>query len=181
MMRAVIANLPEKTGKSLEQWLAILRKDGPPAAKEQVKWLKAVHNVGHVTAQCIVASAQGKGDEYETTDKLVDNLFGEGNPVFKAIYEKVLAEIKALPDTQAKPCKTYVPFFHRVQFARIKPAGESHVELFLALGDAEPGKGRLTPVKSREARMSHVIALHAPEDVNTEVRKWLKKAYSEAA
>jgi hypothetical protein len=181
MMRAVIANLPEKTGKSLEQWLAILKKDGPAESKEQVRWLKAVHNVGHVTAQCIVASAHGKRDEYESPDKLVDGLFGKDNPVFRAIYEKVLAETKTFPDAVPKPCKTYVPFVHRVQFARIKPSGKSHVDLLLAMGDAEvPGKGRLIPVTSREARMSHVVKLYAPEDVNTEVRRWLKKAYSEA-
>jgi hypothetical protein len=28
--------------------------------------------------------------------------------------------------------------------------------------------------------MTHVVKLHAPDDVNAEVRKWLKKAYSEA-
>jgi hypothetical protein len=181
MRRAVIANLPEKTGKSLAQWLALLKKDGPAAPKEQVQWLKTVHHVGHVTAQCIVASTEGKGDEYEATQGLVDGLFGKGNPVFKAIYEKVLAETKSLPGAQAKPCKTYVPFYHRIQFARIKPAGKSHVELLLALDDKEQGKGRLTPVKSGEARMTHVVKLHAPDDVNAEVRKWLKKAYSEAA
>lgn len=180
MMQAVIANLPEKTGKSLQQWLALLKKDGPAESREQVKWLKTVHDVGHVTAQIIVASAQGKSEEYAATDKLVENLFGKGDPAFKTIYEKVLAEIKTLPDTQVQPCKTYVPFSRRVQFARIKPAGKSHVELLLALGDKEPAKGRLSRVKSREARMSHVVALHAPEDVNTDVRKWLKKAWSEA-
>jgi hypothetical protein len=175
-MRAVIANLPEKTGKSLADWLAILKKSGPGDPKEQVKWLKSVHDVGHVTAQCIVASAQGKGDEYESPNRLLDNLF-KGSPVFREIYEKVLAEIKALPDTEVKPCKTYVPFVHRIQFARIKPVGKSHLELLLALGD-ERATDRLTVVKARAGRLSRAVQLRAPKDVDAEVRKWLKKAHA---
>jgi hypothetical protein len=178
MRRAVIANLSAKTGKSLQQWLAILGKDGPDEPKTQVQWLKTVHKVGHVTAQCIVASADGKGDEYESTQKLVDHLFSK--PAFKKIYEKLLAAVKALPKALAKPCKTYVPFYRRIQFARVKPAGRSHIELYLALGGKEPAKGRLIPVDSRDRRLTHVVKLYAPEDVNGDVRLWLKKAYAEA-
>lgn len=180
MRRAVIANLPEKTGKSLQQWLAILKKGGPDDAKEQVQWLKSAHKLGHVTAQCIVASAAGRGDEYAGPAKLIDALLA-GNPVFKKIYIKIEKIIKTLPGAQAKPCKTYVPFYHRLQFARVKPGGRSHLELYLALGSKKLTKGRLVPVKPSAARMTHVLQLNVPDEVDDKVRAWLKQAYDAAA
>lgn len=180
MMRAVVANLPEKTGKTLEQWVAILRKSGPAERKEQVAWLKSAHGLGHVTAQVIVANAAGEGDAYENTQKFVDDLFGKGDAPLRKIYDRLVEAVKALPGTEIKPCKTYVPFSHRVQFARVKPAGKTHVEVLLAL-DKEPAKGRLAAIKSNDGRLNRKVELGALGDVDAEVRGWLKKAHAAAA
>jgi hypothetical protein len=54
MEKAIISNLPEKTGKSLEQWFAVLKKSGILEKKELKKHLKEIHGVGHFQAQTIV-------------------------------------------------------------------------------------------------------------------------------
>jgi len=43
MTQRWIAALPEKTGKSLDQWIALVKKSGPPTEKERREWLKAKH------------------------------------------------------------------------------------------------------------------------------------------
>jgi hypothetical protein len=180
MMRSVIANLPEKTGKSLDEWIKIVQRDGPPTAKERVLWLKSKHNVGHVTAQIIVAKAEGGEESYENPDKLVDDLFGGSRQLLKPIYEKILAATKGWRSSEPRPCKTYVPFYARVQFALVKPKGDKQIDLYLALGASAPAKGRLKRTKSRD-RMTHVVELSAPGEVDGEVRDWLKQAYEKAA
>jgi hypothetical protein len=181
MMQAVISNLPEKTGKSLDEWIALVTKDGPPGKKERIQWLKDVQKLGHVTAQIIVANIEGQGVVYDNPQKLVDELFGEPSQNLRQIYEKILESIQSLPGAKPKPCKTYIPLYHRRQFAMVKPVGSTHVELSLALGAEAPANGRLIPTKSRDAWMSHVVKLSASKDVNDEVREWLEKAYANAA
>jgi hypothetical protein len=180
MMQAVVANLPKKTGKSLQQWIAILKKDGPSDSKEKVAWLKSVHKLGHVTAQIVVANAEGHGDIYDDADKLVDDLFGAGK--LKKTYEAVVKAVKPLAGTKIRPCKTYVPFSSRRQYALAKPAaGGSRIDLQLSLGKDAPADERLARLKSRDVRMSHVVALSDPDDVDAKVKRWLKQAYDEAS
>lgn len=54
MERAIIRNLPEKTGKSLEEWFAVLRASGVSEKRELKGLLKKNHCVGHFQAQTIV-------------------------------------------------------------------------------------------------------------------------------
>ncbi|HIN92493.1 MAG TPA: DUF4287 domain-containing protein [Alphaproteobacteria bacterium] len=59
METAIIKNLPEKTGKSLEQWVELLAKANLSNKKEQMTLLKKTHGVGHFQAQTIIkASAE---------------------------------------------------------------------------------------------------------------------------
>jgi hypothetical protein len=63
----------------------------------------------------------------------------------------------------------------------VKPVGNTHVDLHLALGEDAPGDRRLIRAKPRDGRMTHVVRLSAPQDVNDEVLDWLKHAYGDAA
>ena len=54
MEKAIIGNLQEKTGKSLEEWCAVLRASGLSEKRELKEALKKVHGVGHFQAQSIV-------------------------------------------------------------------------------------------------------------------------------
>lgn len=54
MEKAIIRNLPEKTGKSLEQWVKVLAKAKLPDKKSQMTFLKETHGAGHFQAQTII-------------------------------------------------------------------------------------------------------------------------------
>lgn len=54
MENAIIKNLPEKTGKSLNEWLIILLKENLSNKKEMKSYLKEKHKIGHFQAQTIV-------------------------------------------------------------------------------------------------------------------------------
>ncbi len=57
------AKLPEKTGKTLEQWIELIQKSGPPSEKERRDWLKTEHRLGTNSAWWIAERAEGKGTE----------------------------------------------------------------------------------------------------------------------
>lgn len=54
MDAAIIRNLPEKTGKSMNEWLEVLQESSLTEKKELKAHLKDVHGVGHFQAQTIV-------------------------------------------------------------------------------------------------------------------------------
>ena len=54
MDAAIVRNLPDKTGKSLDEWLEVLVQSGLTEKKELKAHLKESHGVGHFQAQTIV-------------------------------------------------------------------------------------------------------------------------------
>jgi hypothetical protein len=62
MMQSVVAGMKEKTGRSLEEWLEFVAKDGPSTEKERREWLKARHGLGTNYASWIAEKSVGKGE-----------------------------------------------------------------------------------------------------------------------
>lgn len=54
MENAIVKNLPEKTGRSIEEWLKLLLKENLSSKKEMNTCLKEKYKVGHFQAQTIV-------------------------------------------------------------------------------------------------------------------------------
>ena len=54
METAIIKNLSEKTGKSMDEWLELLLKENLSSKKEMNEFLKEKYNVGHFQTQTIV-------------------------------------------------------------------------------------------------------------------------------
>ena len=46
MVQKWIAELKEKTGRTLEEWIDLVRKEGPPEEKDRRDWLKTEHGFG---------------------------------------------------------------------------------------------------------------------------------------
>src|SRR5262245_20643892 len=68
MVRDWIDKLPEKTGRSLEQWLQLIKKSGPPTEEERRDWLKAEYKLGTNSAWWLAERAEGKGTEDSDPD-----------------------------------------------------------------------------------------------------------------
>ena len=56
MENAIVKNLPEKTGKSMDEWIRVLLEENNPSKNEMKKCLKEKYKVGHFQAQTIVKS-----------------------------------------------------------------------------------------------------------------------------
>ncbi len=54
MEAAIIRNLLEKTGKSLEGWFVVLKESGLTEKRAMNEYLKNHHNVGHFQAKTVV-------------------------------------------------------------------------------------------------------------------------------
>ncbi len=61
-LQGMIANLPEKTGKTLAQWIRIVARSPVATDAERAVWLKKEHGLGHFQARLIVSEARKHSD-----------------------------------------------------------------------------------------------------------------------
>lgn len=181
MANAMIANMKEKTGKTLQQWLAVAKKSGEEKHGGVVKFLKAEHGLTHGFAN-LVAHKHLKSDagSADSGSDLVAAQYAGPKADLKPIYDALIKAAKACgKDVEISPKKTYVSLRRNKQFAIIQPSTKTRVDLGVNFKD-EAAKGRLEKSGSFNAMVSHRVRLENSADVDKDVKAWLKKAYAEA-
>jgi hypothetical protein len=186
MVQKWITDLPEKTGKSLDQWLAHIKKEGPDSEEERRDWLKKKYDMGTNTAWWLAQRSVGKGEEDGDPDLYlkaaagyVEAMYGGKKAALRPIHEALLDLSCSMgPDVKACPCATIVPLYRKHVFAQIKPTTNTRIDLGFALKDT-PFTKRLTDTGglAKKDRITHRIAITSLDDIDAEVKKWLKKAY----
>ena len=185
MLEAIVRNLKAKTGKSLEEWTALLKKQGPATVPEQKAWLKDRYGLGGSTVGVIVDHARGADEELNAEAYLknapvyVDELFSGARANLRPICDELLVLATSFGnDVKLSPCKTFVPLYRNHVFGQIKPTTQTRVDLGLALGDAKTSKRLIdTGGLAKKDRITRRIELTSVGDIDAEVKKWLKAAY----
>jgi hypothetical protein len=184
MEAASMVNLQKRTGKTLEEWIKIVKKSGPPTEQERREWLKQEHNITTNYAHWIAERAEGKGGvENYHPEELVDAMFAGKKSGLIPIYEKLLhLGLKLGKDVKACPCATIVPLYRQHVFAQIKPTTLTRVDLGLALGNMKtPARLINTGGYEKKDRITHRIPVSSLEEIDDEVKHWLKVAYDRDA
>ncbi len=188
MVQKWVSELKEKTGRSLEEWLAVIKKDGPKDGKARVQWLKSKHKLGTNSAVWLAERAEGKGTEDSDPDlylkaavQHVEEQYSGAKAGLRPVYDELLSLGKGLgDDVRVCPCKTIVPFYRQHVFAQIKATTNSRVDLGLCL---TAYKGKLpkrvidTGGAAKKDRITHRIEIKDAREIDGDVRKWLKVAY----
>ena len=178
MAQTMVDNMPEKTGKSLAEWLRVLAMGSLTRHGDVVKHLKSEHGITHGFANLIAHHHLKKGDS-STTD-LVDTQYKGAKADLRPIYEVVIKMVSAFgKDVEVSPKKTYVSLRRNKQFALIQPSTKDRVDIGINLKGTKPGK-RLEASGSFNAMVSHRVRLTKKSDVNAELKGWLRKAYDGA-
>jgi Domain of unknown function (DUF5655)/Domain of unknown function (DUF4287) len=185
-----IAELKEKTGRSLDEWLRHIKKSGPKTERERRDWLKSEYGVGTNTAWWLAERAEGKGESLGNPDlyleeaaRYVEQMFSGGKASLRPIYDELLKlGLKTGKEAKACPCQTIVPLYRNHVFAQIKPTTNTRIDMGFTLGDMKP-KGRLidTGGFAKKDRITHRIPISSLEEIDDEVKQWLKAAYDRDA
>ena len=168
--------LLEKTGKPLEHWVEVVKKSKLEKHKAIMDFLKQEHGFTHGFAN-FVAHKSKKSDAASIDDQdLLTNQY-KGKEHLKPIYEKLIAAIDKFGNDIIKtPKKDSVSIIRKRQFALIKPATKTRVDLGLKL-KGKPTEGRLGNSGPFGAMCTHRVQLTSPEEVDAEVIAWVKEAY----
>lgn len=187
MVQKWVAELKSKTGRSLAEWLALVKKEGPKDEKSRREWLKTKHKLGMNSAWWISERAEGKGEDdspeayLKSATKYVEEQYAGPKERLRPIFEELLELGRSMgDDVKVCPCKTIVPLYREHVFAQIKPTTNSRVDFGFALTHY---KGKLpkrlvdTGGLSKKDRITHRIELTSTSQIDAEVKKWLKTAY----
>ncbi len=188
MMVKWVAELKDKTGRSVEEWITFVKEEGPKDEKARREWLKTKHKMGTNSAWWIAERAGGKSGEEDTPEgylaaavRYVEEQYTGPKEKLRPIYDELLKLGKSMgDDVKACPCKTIVPLYRNHVFAQIKPTTNSRIDLGFALPHY---KGKLpkrligTGGLAKKDRITHRIEIRAVEQIDGEVKKWLKTAY----
>lgn len=175
-LKTMVDNMPEKTGKSLEEWKRLLASRSFAKHSEAVNFLKKEHGVTHGYANTIVTLAKDTGTPGED---LVAAQY-QGKEALLPIYEKLLEVVRALgPEVRVVPKKTAVSLVRKKQFALIRPAAKTRIDLGLKLRNRPPA-GRLEGPGPFGTMCTHRVQLSGVRDVDEDLKSWLAEAYAEA-
>jgi hypothetical protein len=174
----MIRNLEEKTGKSLEAWVGVVKKLGPKKHGEIVKFLKETHEMGHGYANLVAHAAAGLvGADATAPDDLVAAQYAGDKAALRPMYESLIKAVSAFgADVEISPKKTCVSLRRSKQFALIQPTTKTRLDVGLNLKGVPPS-GRLEASGSFSSMCTHRVRLETPSDVDPELIGWLKDAY----
>ena len=175
-LQTMIDNMPEKTGKSLDEWKKILQTKSFEKHSEGVKYLKSEHNVTHGFANTIVTLS--KEDKSDTVD-LVKAQY-QGKESLLPIYEEIITYVKSLgSDVSITPKKGSVSIIRKRQFVLIKPAAKTRIDLGFKLSD-KPITDRLEGSGPFGTMCTHRVKLFEPKEIDSELKEWIKEAYEKS-
>lgn len=185
-----VERLRETTGRSLDEWVELIRAEHPSdsrgAVRSHTSWLKSEYGLGTNYATLLAEAAEGLGRERWDPDAYlaaapdwVDAMYEGETRHLEPIYLALLEAGLALgDDVRVSPTKTFVPLYRSNVFAQIKPTTQTRIDLGLALGDTEPSGPLVdTGGLAHGDRITHRIPLHALDEVDDEVARWLRTAY----
>jgi len=178
--QTMIDNLHKNTGKTLEQWIEIVKRENFIKHGEIIKFLKEQHNLTHGFANLIAHKAKGSdAGSANNQDDLISKQY-QGKEHYKPLYNKLMSEIQKFgKDIEVAPKNTYVSLRRKKQFAILNPVTKTRFEIGINLKGQEP-TGKLESEKPN-SMCSHKINLSDLKDIDKEVIDWIKTAYNNAS
>lgn len=171
----MIANMPEKTGKPLREWLAITKKSGLEKHGQIVKFLKSEHGMTHGFAN-LVAHHTLKSD---APVDLVAAQYSGAKADLRPIHDALVELVQEFGnDVEISPKKTCVSLRRNKQFAVITPATKTRIDLGINL-KGHAGNARMKEEKPG-SMCTHKIGITEVDQIDNTLTDWLRSAYEKA-
>lgn len=176
--KTMLDNLPEKTGKTLAQWMSLLNEQQLEKHGKIVSFLKSDWQVTHGFANLIAHEYLNQQGEAEPD--LIASQYSKGKEALLPIYQKLLSSIEAFgPDLEVAPKKAYVSLRRKKQFAIIQPSTKTRLDVGINLKDADTSQ-RFEASGSFNAMVSHRVRITDINQLDDELLDFLRKAYDVA-
>ena len=179
-----LKNIETRTGKTLDQLYAVIRKSGLAKHGEIRDMLKRDLGMGHGDANTVVhfymkptekPSAQAKA---ASPDAAVDEIYSGAKAHFRPIHDKLMEAINKFGEFEIAPKKAYISLRRKKQFAMIGPATQTRVEVGLNMKGVK-ATTRLLALPPG-GMCQYKVNLTDAKEVDKELIAWIKHAYENA-
>lgn len=175
-----LRNIQARTGKSLEELLALIRASGLAKHGEIRDMLKRDLGMGHGDANTMahLHFKAATGGAEPAGEDVLDGIYSGKKAHLRPIHDKLMAAINAFGDFEVAPKKGYVSLRRKKQFAMIGPVTQARVEVGLNARGLAPAD-RLVAVPPG-GMCPYKVGLATPDEVNTELVGWIRQAFDSA-
>ena len=177
-----INNIQKKTGMSLDELSALVKKSGLTKHGEIRDMLKEKLGLGHGDANALVhvvlQSDGTRAAEGKSEDAVLDEIYSGAKAGFRPIHEKLMKEIQKFGEFEVVPKKGYVSLRRKKQFAMIGPKTNTRFEVGINAKDFKKHARLLEQPK--ESMCNYIVNLSDAKEVDAELVAWIKSAFEGA-
>ncbi len=178
-----LKNIQTRTGKTIDELYAIIRKSGLAKHGEIRDMLKRDLSMGHGDANTLVhtylRAESGSEPTAETgSDDVLDQIYTGPKAALRPIHEKLIDAISKFGEFEIAPKKGYVSLRRKKQFATIGPATNTRFEVGLNMKGVK-GTDRLNELPAGQM-CQYKVKLADVNEVDKELINWIRQAYDSA-
>ncbi|MBL8086909.1 MAG: DUF4287 domain-containing protein [Chthonomonas sp.] len=172
-----LKNIETRTGKKLEQLVAIIKVSGLEKHGQIRDYLKSELGMGHGDANTLTHYALESRSTAPLGDPL-DEIYIGAKADLRPIHEDLVGQIRLFGEFEIAPKKGYVSLRRKKQFAMIGPATKTEVEIGLNAKGLS-GSDRLVTLPPG-GMCNYKVRIAAVEAIDAELVGWLRAAYDSA-
>ena len=177
-----INNIQKKTGMSLDELSAIVKKSGLSKHGEIRDMLKEKLGLGHGDANALVhavfESDGTRAAEGKSEDAVLDEIYSGAKTGFRPIHEMLMKEIQKIGEFEIVPKKGYVSLRRKKQFAMIGPKTNTRFEVGINAKEFKKNARLLEQPKG--SMCNYIVNVSDAKEVDAELIAWIKSAFEGA-
>jgi hypothetical protein len=178
-----LKNIQTRTGKSLDELFALIRKSGLAKHGEMRDMLKRDLGMGHGDANTLVhvylKSTTEPPAAGGAAGGAADEIYSGGKEALRPIHDKLMEAIGKFGPFEIAPKKGYVSLRRKKQFAMIGPATKTRVEVGLNMKGV-PATSRLVAMPPG-GMCQYKVNVTSASEVDAELIAWIRQAYESAS
>lgn len=180
VMEAAVANLKARTGRSLDEWVAVVLASGidPLDLKAVRRWLKDEHGAMVNTRWHVAdAAAKAAGWQRPSVEAFIDQQFSGSKAGMRPLFDLLRAAIEDLGDDVAVQGRGgYTPFVRSRQFIAV---ATTRTRLDVGLRYTDPPASDLLVASTGPGMGNFKLTLELPEQLTAKAEELLKVAYEQ--
>jgi len=172
--------LLEKTGKTLQEWVGMVRSQSFEKHGQIMTFLKQDHGMTHGYANMVALKARESDAGPVADDALLQSQYSNGKEHLKTIHDSLVDRIQGFGnDIEFVPKKGSVSVRRKRQFVLIQPSTKTRLDLGLKLPGREMTE-RLEGSGPFGTMCTHRVRIEDVSQVDDELIGWILEAYEAA-
>ncbi len=167
MMAAVEISMKERTGRTVEEWVALVAAESgiDPLDQNAVRrWLKAEHGLAQNSQWAIARrAAENAGWREPTAAEYADVMFSGTKAVLRPLHDAAIAlALEMSEDSEIQPRSAYTSLVRTTQFVAVGPGTRGRLQIGIRLREGAPLDPAFELAKNF-AQATHVAFVVPPE------------------